>query len=94
MSEIRMGHDQIVLHVDSVRFKDGELVIRASGYPPKDKSAKLTGDQPFVLIGDDGKKVVATWHHDLTEICCHVRENPGGFMDLEQKVRIDYIHTI
>lgn len=94
MAELRVGHDQISLTISNLRFTNGEIQFQAVGYPLPSKLEKLTGSQPIVLVGDDGK-IVSTWHDDLTELFAEVRKT-AYYVDsltVNQSLKFDYTRT-
>jgi hypothetical protein len=66
MAELRIGHEQVSFHIDNLRFNDGALLISAGGYADTKLLKKLTGDQPLVIVCDDGT-IWGAWHADCTK---------------------------
>jgi hypothetical protein len=85
MAEFRIGHDQIILHIDRMQFTDGALVVTASGWPPYKKSQKITGDQPIMIVCDDGS-IYGTWHADFTKSWEPARRNPNEHVTFVQRM--------
>lgn len=85
MAELRIGHDQISLTIDSMRFNDGALIIKASGYGDPGRVPKITGDQPMVIVCDDGT-IWGTMHQDCTENWKLARKNPESFINYDQRL--------
>ena len=85
MSEIRIGHDQISLRIYDLNFDKSALIIRAEGYVDPKKSVKITGDQPVVIVCDDGS-IHGTWHADFTECWKPARENPAEHINYVQRL--------
>jgi hypothetical protein len=76
MAELRIGHEQVSFRIDELRFNDGALLITAGGYADTKLIKKLTGDQPLVIVCDDGS-IWGAWHADCTKNWKEARSSPS-----------------
>lgn len=90
MTEVRIGHDQLVLPVTYVSFDGTGISFTARGNVDTNKVQKITGHQPIVLVSYAGN-IIATWHADMTENFREAREFGATHITFDQHWDINYV---